>query len=319
MAPTPRSAHVLAKAVLTRLAAIVIVSVVSVVAVGAVAGAAPAAASGAFSAESEQQFVDAVNRERAAHGLGTLAVHSELTDVARGWAEHLEAEGRLSHNPDLGNQVTADWEKLAENVGTGWEIDSIHRAFMDSPSHRANILDGDLTHIGLGVVNAGGQLWVTQNFMRLAAAPTGAPAPAPSPEPAPQPAPEPAPQPAPAPASAPAAAPEPVSRAVAPAAPAPEPEPEQTPASAVVPTVEDVVEAQPALGSWRWSTAASSGVSALPASQTATTSVSSGTPILPVGVVAVLALSTVTAVAAVEVRRTQPLLASVLQSTRATA
>jgi uncharacterized protein YkwD len=116
----------------------------------------------------EAQFVDLINRARASSGKGGLTTNGELTSIARRWAQHMADDQRLSHNPNLANEVTQDWEKLAENVGFGQDVGQIHDAFMNSAPHRANILDGALTHVGVGVVVDGsGQMWVTEVFMRL--------------------------------------------------------------------------------------------------------------------------------------------------------
>ena len=115
----------------------------------------------------EAEFVALTNDARASRGIGRLAVHSELTAVARRWSAKMAADNRLSHNPNLAREVTADWEKLGENVGTGDNAPQIHSAFMNSPAHRANILDGDFTHVGIGVERSGdGRIWVTEVFMR---------------------------------------------------------------------------------------------------------------------------------------------------------
>src|SRR5204862_1717148 len=52
-----------------------------------------------------------------------------------------------------------------ENVGVGPNVDSLEDAFMNSPEHRANILDSDYTEIGIGTaVGKDGRLYVTQDF-----------------------------------------------------------------------------------------------------------------------------------------------------------
>ncbi|HUP84753.1 MAG TPA: CAP domain-containing protein [Acidimicrobiales bacterium] len=142
-------------------------------------------------AGAEAQFVELINQARASSGKGALTTNSELTSVARRWAQHMADEQKLSHNPNLANEVTQDWEKLGENVGFGQEVGQIHNAFMNSAPHRANILDGAFTHVGVGVVVDGsGQMWVTEVFMRLRGGGTSSPttaAPSPPPTTAPQP------------------------------------------------------------------------------------------------------------------------------------
>ncbi len=113
----------------------------------------------------ENQFVDLINRERSDRGLTPLATHSDLVGAARSQAKAIRDAGRLFHNPNL-SSVTSGWTKLGENVGYGGSVTSLHLAFMNSTSHRANILDPAYTHIGLGVVVDGSTLWVAQVFMQ---------------------------------------------------------------------------------------------------------------------------------------------------------
>ena len=158
----------------------------------------------------ESAFANAVNAERAAHGLAPLAVAGDLVDVARRHSARMGSADDLHHNPNMTSEVS-NWQKAGENVGRGPSVDPIHAAFMASPGHRANILDPSWTEMGVGVVVVDGTVWVTQLF-RL---PMSAPAPAPAPEPAPAPAAAAEPAPAPEPE------PEPVAEAPAPEQPAP--------------------------------------------------------------------------------------------------
>lgn len=112
----------------------------------------------------ETQFVGLINQERTARGLQPLAVHADLVTAARDQASAIDAAGYLFHNPDLGS-VTDGWTKLGENVGYGGSVTGLHAAFMNSPDHRANILDPAYTHVGVGVVVDGSTLWVAEVFM----------------------------------------------------------------------------------------------------------------------------------------------------------
>src|SRR5207237_1010271 len=80
-------------------------------------------------------------------------------------------------------------------------VQSIQDAFIASPHHYENLVDPVYNYVGIGVVDSGGKIYVTVDFMQLngaSAAPAPAPAPrvsrprtttAPRPAPAPQPAP----------------------------------------------------------------------------------------------------------------------------------
>lgn len=177
---------------------------VVVLLVGLLAGllAPTGTAHAAIDGGAESQFVAALNQARAAQGLPALSVAGDLTSVARSHSSRMADGNNLHHNPNLGSHVSG-WQKVGENVGKGPSVNSIHSAFMNSPSHRANILGADWTQVGVGVDVRGGTVWVTQVFRQ----PAGAPAPAPEPEREPKSAPatsEPKPEAAPA-ASSPAA------------------------------------------------------------------------------------------------------------------
>lgn len=104
-----------------------------------------------------------VNAERSARGLASLASVADLRTIALEHSRSMAATGNLHHNPSLGSEVT-NWRVVAENVGVGPDADGLHRKFMQSSSHAVNILDGRVTQVGIGVVQADGLLWVTQVF-----------------------------------------------------------------------------------------------------------------------------------------------------------
>lgn len=118
----------------------------------------------ASAASAEDQLFDLINAERAAEGLPALKEHSDLTAGAEYQAEAVAAAGELFHNPDLGD-VTDGWELIGENVGYGGSVSIVHDALMASPGHRANILNANYTHVGVGVVVEDGTVWVAEVFM----------------------------------------------------------------------------------------------------------------------------------------------------------
>jgi hypothetical protein len=168
-------------------------------------------------------FVAQINSLRATRGVAPLQIYSELSGVAQSWADNMAAAGGISHNGALASQVSAPWVKLGENVGVGPDVDSLMRAFINSPAHLRNLIDPDFNYIGVGVtLGANGEIYTTHDFMSM---PDAAPAPPPAPEAEPAPAPDPAPAAsAPtrssAPQSAPASEPAPAAAPPAPVAPA---------------------------------------------------------------------------------------------------
>jgi hypothetical protein len=122
-----------------------------------------APADAAIDSVAETRFVDSVNAERAQRGLARLRVATDLRDVARRHSVRMADTKSLYHNPNLRTDVTG-WQRLAENVGRGPSVASLHSALMASTGHRANILDGAVTEIGIGVEVRGSTVWVTQVF-----------------------------------------------------------------------------------------------------------------------------------------------------------
>jgi hypothetical protein len=137
-----------------------------------------------------------------------LATDGQLINVARGWSAQMAGAGGLSHNPSLGSQVS-NWRTLGENVGTGSDVATIEAALEASPHHFENMVDPAFNYVGIGVVEAGGAIWVTEDFKQAKSGSlpsTATPAPAPKPSaPRPPAAPRPAPAPSARPASSPAA------------------------------------------------------------------------------------------------------------------
>lgn len=113
--------------------------------------------------EHERDFTERLNAERTDRGGDRLRVASDLTEVARRHSAKMASESRLHHNPSLGSQVSG-WSRVGENVGRGGSVSSVHTALMNSTGHRDNILDGNFSEIGIGVVVSGSTIWVTQVF-----------------------------------------------------------------------------------------------------------------------------------------------------------
>jgi len=137
----------------------------------------------------EATFVAKLNGLRSSKGLRPLAVNGGLTNMARGWSSQMASSGGISHNPSLAAQAPGNWVRLGENVGMGPNVDSLNDAFVASPTHYANIVNGYYDSVGVGVVQSGGTMFVTFDFMSTGgapqvlsatAAPRSAAAPAPS-------------------------------------------------------------------------------------------------------------------------------------------
>ena len=113
----------------------------------------------------ENELFTRLNKARIVRGRPALARKYDLTLVARAQALRMANSGTLFHNPRLRTAVS-NWRWVGENVGYGPTVLAVHRAFMASPGHRANILDRDYTQVGVGVVRRGSRVWVAEVFRR---------------------------------------------------------------------------------------------------------------------------------------------------------
>jgi uncharacterized protein YkwD len=105
------------------------------------------------------------NAYRAAAGVPALKLDERINAVAQKWSEVQAAEKRMYHNPSYAQQMPAGWRGAAENVAYGYSLDSVVKAWYDSPGHRTNMLNGSYTHIGIGVAfDSNGRPYYTQNF-----------------------------------------------------------------------------------------------------------------------------------------------------------
>lgn len=92
-----------------------------------------------------------VNQSRAAAGVPPVAENVALDVKADRWAQVMRDQCRIWHS-NLADGAPQGWRKLGENVGMGGSIDQIHVAYMNSPGHRANVLDGSFNQMGTAAV-----------------------------------------------------------------------------------------------------------------------------------------------------------------------
>ncbi|GGT33285.1 sigma-70 family RNA polymerase sigma factor [Streptomyces chromofuscus] len=118
------------------------------------------------------QVVALVNQERAAAGCGPLKEDAQLNQAAQGHSQDMAARDFFDHtNPDgadPGQRTTAagyNWSTYGENIARGQQTpEAVMDSWMNSPGHRANILNCSFEDIGVGVHEGSGGPWWTQNF-----------------------------------------------------------------------------------------------------------------------------------------------------------
>jgi hypothetical protein len=137
------------------------------------AAAAPDSQSGspqALPSGAERLFVLA-NRTRASYGLGSLKWDPALAAGALQHCIRMAQEGPISHRYRGEADVTvrasragAHFSLIEENVAVGPYVDGIHRGWMNSPDHRANLLNPQVDRVGIAVVVRGGMLYAVADY-----------------------------------------------------------------------------------------------------------------------------------------------------------
>ncbi len=123
----------------------------------------------------EQQVVDLVNKERAAAGLPALKVNTKLSGVAEKKAEDMRDGNYFSHTSptygspfDMMKQFGISYSSAGENIAKGQRTPTdVMNGWMNSPGHKANILNSSYTEIGVGyVTDSNGTTYWVQHFIR---------------------------------------------------------------------------------------------------------------------------------------------------------
>ena len=112
-----------------------------------------------------RQALDIVNQQRAGSGLAPLSWNDNLSNCAMVRATELPAS--FSHTRPNG----MDWYTVCadlmygENLAYGYNnANGVVNGWMNSPAHRANIMNGSFTTCGIGLYDAGGTWYWAQEF-----------------------------------------------------------------------------------------------------------------------------------------------------------
>ena len=137
----------------------------------------------------ERGLMESVNSERVGRGLEPLTPDPLLSETARAHSREMCGLNYFDHHSPTPGEETPmtryrrtlrDWgagEPRAAIVGENifycsvtsdtYNADFAHRSLMDSPGHRANILEPRFTKVGVGVYrDSSGRFWVTEMFLR---------------------------------------------------------------------------------------------------------------------------------------------------------
>ncbi|WP_419806499.1 CAP domain-containing protein [Terriglobus sp.] len=119
----------------------------------------------------EQYLLRSINAERFSRSLPAVHFTAELQEAAYRHAINMARANSLEHQlrgePDLlhrGISAGAHFTRITENIGVGPSILAMHVALMHSPHHRENILDDQVSAIGIAVVQVRGEFWAVEDF-----------------------------------------------------------------------------------------------------------------------------------------------------------
>ena len=138
---------------------LVVLVLVTSLAYGVVAGAAAPAAG----ASDRSRMLTLINGARRHHGEHRLQLSLSVSHMARRHSRRMAKTNTLFHTPNLGGKLK-HWSVWGENVGCGWSVRQLFKAWMKSAEHRANILKKKFRHVGIGLYWKGGTLWATTDF-----------------------------------------------------------------------------------------------------------------------------------------------------------
>jgi len=119
----------------------------------------PAPGSQADVSPDEQKMLELVNKARAEAGIGPLQFDAELQKVARIKAKDMVDKNYFSHQSptygspfDMMRQFGITFKTAGENIAGNQTVEGAFNAWMNSPGHRKNILNGNFNYTGIGIV-----------------------------------------------------------------------------------------------------------------------------------------------------------------------
>ena len=123
-------------------------------------------------ADLEAKMLEMVNKERSKHGLNSLKADPELTEVARAHSRDMFARSYFSHYTPDGKDpfdrmraAGVNFLTAGENLALAKTLNIAHTGLMNSPGHRANILNKSFGRVGIGIIDGGIYgLMISQEF-----------------------------------------------------------------------------------------------------------------------------------------------------------
>ncbi len=123
------------------------------------------------SAAMQTEMLGYINAERAKENLAPLTLDKALSDGAYLKSKDMVQNAYFDHNsPTYGSpfemmkSLGINYGYAGENIAKHTSVKGAHDGFMNSPGHRANIMKAEYKKVGLGFVQDGPYLYVTQWF-----------------------------------------------------------------------------------------------------------------------------------------------------------
>lgn len=114
------------------------------------------------SSQFAQQVLDLVNKERSKAGLGALTMNAELSKMAMVKAQDMYNNNYFDHNSpthgspfDMMKEFGITYNTAGENIAKGQNSPTqVMNDWMNSPGHKANILNSSYSKIGIAYYNS---------------------------------------------------------------------------------------------------------------------------------------------------------------------
>jgi Cysteine-rich secretory protein family len=136
--------------------------------------AAAAVAQNAVDTAGAQQLLSLINQERAKESVSALTANDQLSQAALKHSQKMAAADSIQHQLEgeeplalrLGDENVRS-DRDGENIALDNAVASAHVMLMQSPLHRANILNPQFNAVGIGVVRNGDLVYVTEDFAHV--------------------------------------------------------------------------------------------------------------------------------------------------------
>jgi uncharacterized protein YkwD len=113
------------------------------------------------------QMLALTNQSRRAHGTHAVRMDHRVSHKVKHHSRKMARSEELFHTANVPRYLRGrNYNWWGENVGYSYQSDlgSLQRAFMNSPLHRRNILNGAYDRVGIGVERHDDRVWVTLVF-----------------------------------------------------------------------------------------------------------------------------------------------------------